>query len=349
MVKGNIQDYTFDNQQRRMLIHALYTSVLMRTPSETELDLWMVRFHDGHSFSKIITEFISCHEYKFINKTKGNYQPAIPLFVPLGHFYSPIVDITELDTSDLSQDEVLNGIELNRSEQLQLWQMFVPFLKEIPFSAQPGNMFRYHFENPSYSYADGSILYAMIRLFEPRRFIEIGSGWSSACTIDTITRYLKVGCDLTFIEPFPDLLNSAVGSLPERVRLIEKPVQKVNLKLFEELRKNDILFIDSTHVAKSGSDVCFELFRILPLLSPGVLIHIHDVFWPFEYPAQWVLKENRSWNETYMLRAFLSHNKNYKIMFWNDFFIRHFYSEVHRDYPNFLKNTGGALWLRKMG
>jgi hypothetical protein len=77
------------------------------------------------------------------------------------------------------------------------------------------------------------------------------------------------------------------------VELHEARVQDVTLDLYAELDRDDVLFIDSTHVMKTGSDVCHELFAILPRLASGVLIHFHDIFWPFEYGEEWVLKENR--------------------------------------------------------
>jgi hypothetical protein len=98
---------------------------------------------------------------------------------------------------------------------------------------------------------------------------------------------------------------------------------------------------------KTGSDVCHELFNILPALNRGVIIHFHDVFWPFEYPEDWVLLENRSWNEIYGLRAFLMNNSEYEILFFNDLFGRYFRSAIEKDYPDMLKNIGGSLWLRK--
>jgi hypothetical protein len=114
------------------------------------------------------------------------------------------------------------------------------------------------------------------------------------------------------------------------------------------MQAGDILFIDSTHVMKTGSDVCQELFEILPRLKPGVLIHFHDVFWPFEYPAAWVVQENRSWNELYGLRAFLMYNAAFQVEFFSDFFCQHFRPRIEAEFPTMLKNTGGSLWLRKV-
>src|SRR5262249_750673 len=176
---------------------------------------------------------------------------------------------------------------------------------------------RYHFENPSYSWGDGSVLHAMLRLLRPRRLIEIGSGWTSACTLDTVQNYLNGNCHVTFIEPFPQLLRELVPNCPPNAEILECPVQEVPMRFFEPLTAGDVLFIDSTHILRTGSDVCFELFEILTRLAPGVLVHIHDMFWPFEYPRSWILEENRSWNEVYAVRAFLTDNHTWRIVMFN--------------------------------
>src|SRR6185295_14291779 len=116
------------------------------------------------------------------------------------------------------------------------------------------------------------------------------------------------------IEPYPDLVKRLLRPDDfDRVQFIRSLVQDVPLKIFDVLEANDILFIDSSHVCKVGSDVYHELFRILPRLRPGVIIHFHDIFWPFEYPEDW-LREGRAWNELYLMRAFLQHNEAYEIL-----------------------------------
>jgi len=117
--------------------------------------------------------------------------------------------------------------------------------------------------------------------------------------------------------------------------------------IYDELEAGDILFIDSTHVLRTGSDVVFELFEILPRLAKGVIVHFHDMFWPFEYPRSWAVEENRSWNELYAVRAFLINNDAWRVLFFNDYMRLFERDLIQRTYPNFLKNSGGALWLEK--
>jgi hypothetical protein len=169
----------------------------------------------------------------------------------------------------------------------------------------------------------------------------------SACTLDIVDERLEGKSDLTFIDPYPKLLLQLIGDKKSTVRIFERRVQDVPLDVFAELEKNDVLFIDSTHVLPTGSDVCFEIFEIFPKIASGVLVQIHDMFWPFEYPRSWAVDENRSWNEIYAIRAFLTNNPDREIVFFNDFIAKLEREMIEATWPQFLRNSGGALWLRR--
>jgi hypothetical protein len=173
--------------------------------------------------------------------------------------------------------------------------------------------------------------------------IEVGSGFSSAVMLDVRDRHLP-DTHLTFVEPYADRLRSLLTHADHSsVRIIETPVQDVDLKLFDELGEDDILFIDSTHVSKTGSDVNFEFFEIFPRLRPGVVIHLHDIFYPFEYPRGWVVDENRGWNELYLLRAFLASNQQYQMMLWLHLFMARGHQRLTALSPG-----SGSFWMRKL-
>lgn len=238
----------------------------------------------------------------------------------------------------------LRGINLNEKEQLQLLDCLLQYYSEIPFKEQPFLNLRYYFDNSMYSYSDGIFLYSMIRHFKPKRIIEVGSGFSSAVMLDTNDRFFDKSIECSFIEPFPDRLNSLLRKEDE-VNVIQKRVQDVGVEFFEKLVENDILFIDSTHVSKTGSDVNYIFFEILPRLKKGVKVHFHDIFYPFEYPKNWVIDNKRSWNEDYMLRAFLSFNQNFEILIFNTFLEKFHEEWFNKHMPLCLKNTGGNLWI----
>lgn len=188
----------------------------------------------------------------------------------------------------------------------------------------------------------------MLRHLKPQRVIEIGSGYSSALMLDVNEMFLGHQVEFTFIEPFPKLLKSLVRTSDlEQSTLIDKPLHAVGQEIFGDLRSGDILFVDSTHVSKAGSDVNEIFFEILPSLEGGTYVHIHDIFFPFEYPEEWI-RETRAWNENYLVRAFLTNNSNYEIILFNNFLGIHCESALERLLPLAAGNSGGSLWLKKV-
>lgn len=319
--------------------------MLRRDADENEIQYWAQRLGSDLSVSRLVKVFLESEEFR-----KHLTKP----FAAPGHFYSPIVDAVEADKylrelESQGTPESLPGIELDREAMVRTWRQLLPFMQSLPFAERPGSGFRYGFVNPYYSWGDGSILHAMIRLHRPQRIIEIGSGWSSACIADTAKHFLDGNCELTFIEPYPERLREVLGTnlAEERIRALEYKVQDVPLEVFDALQTHDILFIDSTHVLKTGSDVCRELCEILPRLAAGVLVHFHDMFWPFEYPKAWVVDENRSWNELYAVRVLLAHSRNWHVVLFNQYMAKLERRLIETTYPHFYKNPGGALWIER--
>ncbi len=186
----------------------------------------------------------------------------------------------------------------------------------------------------------------MIRCLKPKNIIEIGSGFSSAAMLDINEKLFNNKINITFIEPYPDVLNSLLKKT-DKINLIKSKLQNIDLKLFKILKENDILFIDSTHVSKFNSDVNYIFFNLLPVLNKNVFIHFHDIFYPFEYPKSW-LEIGLAWNEAYILRAFLQYNNAFKIIFFNNYLWNFYKSLVSKKIPLFSKNSGGAIWIKKI-
>ena len=272
-------------------------------------------------------------------------------FVPPGHFYSPIVSIKEArrDAHRIfaKVPREIAGIDLNEEKQLATLLAFEEIYPSIDFPARKSDTHRYYYENSAYSYSDAITLNCMMRHIRPKQVIEVGSGFSSCAMLDTSERHLDSSVSFTFIEPYPDLLKSLLRKNDlDSVNLIAARLQDVPIEVFTRLNRNDILFVDSTHVSKTGSDVNFLLFEILPMLKSGVYIHIHDIFYPFEYPSDWIFG-GRSWNEIYILRAFLQFNDQFSIEMMNTFLELFHQQRFASRMPLCLKNTGGSIWLRK--
>ncbi len=330
--------------EAEQFVRGLYQGVLRREPDAEGLHHYTACILGGHSHLSVLNVFLDSDEFRGSSNVK--------LFFPPGHFYSPVANPAEVSEHFALIDqrpipESLPEIVLDRDLICQTWSNLLPYLTTMPFTEAGRSGFRYQFDNPAYAWADGSILHGMLRHYRPSRVIEIGSGWSSACMLDTVEQYLDPACELTFIEPYTRLLHELLGVPKVNVRILEQPVQRVQRELFMSLQANDILLIDSTHVLRTGSDVCYELFEILPCLASGVIVHIHDMFWPFEYPRSWAIDENRSWNELYAVRALLMNNDHWKIIMFNDWFGKFKHELISNTFPSFLRNPGSALWLQR--
>lgn len=268
-----------------------------------------------------------------------------------GHFYSPIPDrsfIKEKKERLFNTDfRDMDDINLNENYQKNILNKLVSkYYTQFPYWEGNKNL-RYNIDNGFFLYFDAFTLYSMIRELKPKRIVEIGSGFSSALMLDINEVYFNETIQLTFVEPFPERFHELIFLRDSgKYILHEQTVQECNLEIFKELEENDVLFIDSSHVSKIGSDVNYIFFNILPILKKGVRIHFHDIFYPFEYPKEWVMN-GRYWNEAYLLRAFLAYNQEFEIEFWTDYLGRKYYEELSEMAPITLKNTGGSLWIRK--
>ena len=272
-------------------------------------------------------------------------------FHPPGHFYSPLPSREEVAEAFARGGfgPPFPGIDLNEAGQLARLERFVSFYREQPFPERATEGRRFYLDNPSYGHFDALMLYCMLREAQPRRVIEVGSGFSSAAMLDMNDHVFGGGVQFTFIDPDMKRLRPLLRAQDEkRATLIEKRVQDVALGTFASLTANDVLFIDSSHVSKIGSDVNRLYFDVLPALAPGVLIHIHDVAGNLEYPKEWY-DEGRAWNEQYLLRAFLMNNTAYRVELFTGwlFNTRHEWFREHM--PLCARGGGGQLWLRKLG
>ncbi|MEO5775833.1 MAG: class I SAM-dependent methyltransferase [Flavobacterium sp.] len=270
---------------------------------------------------------------------------------PAGHYYSTIVSVDEIKKREASiwknedVDGIL-GINLKTENQLDLIKSFYQYYNDIPFTDKKNENGRYYYENEYYSYTDAIVLYSMIRHYKPKQIIEIGSGFSSSVMLDTNEFFFDNQINLTFIEPYTQRLNSILKENDKAsTTIIESDVQLISVEVFEKLNAGDILFIDSTHVAKTGSDVNYIIFEILPRLKSGVLIHFHDIFYPFEYLREWVFK-GKNWNEDYFLKAFLMYNNEFEIKLFSHYLHKH-HSAIFESMPLCYKNGGGNFWLEK--
>ncbi|HTZ72773.1 MAG TPA: class I SAM-dependent methyltransferase [Candidatus Aquilonibacter sp.] len=273
------------------------------------------------------------------------------------HPYSPAPDPRRLPRDFWTKRSDLPGLRIDLAKSCDLLRALASLFRSeyeaLPPSPPPeAPPWTYYTHNDYYDDVDGYILYAIIRHFRPRRIVEIGSGNTTYLSAQAAERN-RAGdpnriCDITAIEPYPNPVLRA--GFPGLTRLIPSMVQDVPLSLFEELSENDILFIDSSHVVRTGSDVLYEILEILPRLRKGVLVHLHDIFLPREYPREWTLNVNRYWTEQYLLQAFLAFNDSFEILLPTAYVQTHAPQILEECFPGFPRNDGwlfSNFWLRK--
>ena len=219
------------------------------------------------------------------------------------HYYEPLPDFQSITSEQLERRREFPSIDFQWDDQLRLLnELAINFRNELDNA---------DFENDYFSGFDAAVYYALIRLLKPKRVIEIGGGYSTRIAHRALSRNGPNG-RLTCIEPNPDERLNGLN-----IYLVQKRVEEVDLDYFLQLEANDILFIDSSHTVKFGSDVCYEFLDVLPNIKPGVWVHVHDIFFPHDYPAEWILKRRLALNEQYLLEAFLSFNREFQVALAN--------------------------------
>ena len=274
----------------------------------------------------------------------------IGVFPVVDHYYEPLINPAAL-RRPLSAERDLPAVDLNVDEQLLLLEKF-DYADELrAFPREQQSSLSYYFQNSMFGSGDAEFLYNVIRHYKPRRLIEIGSGQSTRIAAAAITANRHenetAGCRHVCVEPYE------AGWLEQlEVTVVRVPVEQLDKKMFYELEANDILFIDSSHMIRPQGDVLHEYLELLPRLKPGVLVHVHDIFTPRDYPAEWIVGENRFWNEQYLLEAFLSYNNEFRVIGAVNFLKHHYPEQISRCCPilgsELATREPGSFWMQRV-
>lgn len=269
---------------------------------------------------------------------------------PFNHYESPYPDIREVHKNEdklFDRSREILDVDLNLNRQLELLDKMkkirLPAWKSRAQKDSKGYRYRYYYDNGWFDQGSADALFYMINIIKPQTIIEVGSGFSTAVMLDTNENYFHNKIKIYSIEPRAERLRGLLKPA-DNLEIFEKDMQDMPVEFFEQLKENDILFIDSSHVAKVFSDVNYLFFEILPRLRGGVYVHFHDIFYPFLYPEQWIY-EGRAYNEMYLLRAFLMNNEKYRIQFWGDM-LKHRYPDKISEK---LERCGtDCIWIKKI-
>ncbi|KPK76295.1 MAG: hypothetical protein AMJ79_07210 [Phycisphaerae bacterium SM23_30] len=271
------------------------------------------------------------------------------------HFYSPIPDGRQLlGQGDLWEKESeLIGLDMNPQGQLRLLEVLASYKEEFDFAVHKTKTpHEFYLLNAAFSLEDAAVLHGMIRHFRPRTLIEVGGGYSTFVSARAGRLNQKQGppMRLICIEPYPRQTHlKGFAGLDE---LIVQKVEQTEISLFEQLQENDILFIDSSHVVRIGGDVNFLYLEVLPRLKKGVVIHIHDIFLPYEYPREWLIRRLHFWTEQYLLQAFLCGNQSFEVLFANHYMLSKHPEKMAEVFVRPAgyrqRNIPNSFWIRKV-
>ena len=260
------------------------------------------------------------------------------------HFYQPIPDTRALPDSLWTAPSEMVGVDMREGAQLdwlaRVFPQYQPEYSRLPHgpTGRPDEFYLY---NEMFGWSDALVYYCLVRHLKPRTILEVGGGMSTRLALQALRR--NGGGEVVCIEPYPD---PTLAALPGLTRLIQQPVQSVGLDVFAALEANDILFIDSSHVVACGSDVNYLVLEVLPRLQPGVLVHLHDIFLPAEFPQDWVKNKLLFWNEQYLVHAFLLFNLEFEIVFANAYMTQRHPAAMQAAFGPYWPG-GGSLWLRR--
>jgi hypothetical protein len=301
---------------------------------------------------------ISALWYKYVRTGKASSMPVTEkIFMRVGvlpisnHYYQPLINPSKELKKPLSRDRNLPGINFNLNEQLDLLNQlnYSAELSNIPLWRTDAEKLQFFFENDSFLQGDASYYYNVLRHFKPGKIIEVGCGYSTLLAMEAHRENKRENasycCKHICIEPYEMPWLDQL-----KVEIHRKKVEDIESSYFTQLERNDILFIDSSHIIRPQGDVLFEILEILPLLKSGTLIHFHDIFTPRDYLVDWVMDQHLFWNEQYLLEAFLSFNKEFRIMGALNYLKHNHRSLFHVKFPasaNVPADEPGSFWIVK--
>ena len=292
------------------------------------------------------------HEMALTTRIKQLINTALaPVGLEVSTTVAKRIEVDRLSALDDKQhwDSVryTEGLLINEDACLEFLQSTcLPFQRDYSVLAQNqnGSEEEFYLQNGWFGPVDAEILYSLIRTVRPRHIIEVGSGFSTRLMRRAI-REGKLETKITSVDPMP---NTSIAPFADEY--IKVPVETIPLpQIVDTLDANDILFIDSSHKVKTGGDVPFLFLEVLPRLKPGVWVHVHDVFFPFDYPKQWVL-DGWDWNEQYLVHAFLCYNERFEIRWPGSFIWERHRQQIARAIPSAdsLSTPPASLWLQKI-
>lgn len=276
--------------------------------------------------------------FKFFQKLGIHVMPV--------HYYSPVPDTNKI--SQRAWDQSPTGLSLVANADLSILKDFRNYQEE--FKELLNGLGGFKMDNGSFETVDAESYYGMIRVLKPKVIIEIGSGNSTKLAIAAKNKNsvenIDYTCRIICIEPYP----SEELKQNKDIELIQSKLEDTDFSLFDQLKENDILFVDSSHSLKIGNDVYFEYLEIIPNVNPGVYIHVHDIFIPNQYSRRWIYDANYFWTEQYLLQCFLMYNSEYQVILPCNYLHVTQPETLREIYPSYPMDEDGpgSFWMRRV-
>ena len=279
----------------------------------------------------------AAHHLLFLAQSRPDLADRWGYYIRPFHYYEPFPDFRSITTEQIQRRRSYPGIDFRWERQLALVGELTKYRNELI-------ELEFDFNNGYFSGFDAAVYYALIRHLQPQRIIEIGGGYSTQIAARALAANRKG--KLICIEPYPERLSES----DPNIELIQKRVEEMDVEFFLRLEANDILFIDSSHTVKFRGDVNYEFLEVLPRLAPGVWIHVHDIFFPHDYPAEWLINRRLALNEQYLLEAFLSFNKAFSPRLANYWLWLEHNEAAMGVWPNAVasENRASSFWMERV-
>ena len=278
----------------------------------------------------------AAHHLLFLAQSRPEISDSWGYHIRPIHYYEPLPDFRAITAEQIRRKRSFPAIDFRLDAQCALLNELSTYRDEL-------TTLDFDFNNGFFSGFDAAVYYSIVRHIKPRRIIEIGGGYSTRIAAKALA-VNQTGI-LTCIEPYPE---ERLTRADLKVELITKRVEEIDVDFFSCLEANDILFIDSSHTVKFGSDVCYEFLEIMPRLARGVWVHVHDIFFPHDYPAEWLMNRRMALNEQYLLEAFLSFSKTFSVEIANYWLCLEHLDDAARLWPKVSIDRASSFWMKRV-
>jgi hypothetical protein len=287
---------------------------------------------------------------KAAQRTIVRLAPRVGLKATRETFYSPIPELPP-QSDPLWRKEYPFPLDYE-SQLAYIESDLTPHVEEFGDRLRRRDLRGYDLHSGQYRSGDAELLYAQLRRLAPRRVIELGSGSSTLVTAAACEQNAAEGTRAEVIAADPQPRIEIGASVSDVIRIERRDCRELGLDPFEALAANDVLFIDTSHVAKLGGEVVWLFLEVLPRLAPGVWVHAHDIFIPYEYPRS-LLTRAGYFNEQYLVHAFVLGNSDWRVELAAFALQRRYRERLARLIPS-LRERGpdfldpSAFWIRRV-